>query len=203
MQKILQIILDNWEKCVLGLAIAIGILLCAVAAFFFQGELQEPPAAGKPLPPVRYFPWDDRPQSFLNPTIPAANDANPFAKALTSTLPKPQPAEPPKKVEPPPEPPKPAPPPEPPKPPKVMHKITVMYRGYYTDLAGNTLCMIAIEDTRQKGPQFLRVKRNESFLDFFTLANITENDITVQTRDGQLKSIPWTQSATFELNQAE
>ena len=65
------------------------------------------------------------------------------------------------------------------------------------------LGMISVEDSLKKEQKFLRLKKQEPFYDFFTLADITENDITIQTKDGQLKSIPWTQSATFELNQAQ
>ncbi|MBP5640353.1 MAG: hypothetical protein J6X55_12785 [Victivallales bacterium] len=237
MQKIIQIIIDNWEKCVLGLAIAIGILLCAAAAFFFQGELLEPPEPGKPLSSVRYFPWDEEPLSFLNPVIPDAKQANPFAKALANLLPKPQPPETPKTVEPPEppktvEPPKLVEPPEPPQnveqvqeppkpveqpeqpqpaeqvqeppkpepPPKVINTITITYRGYYIDLSGTTIGMLAIKDSRNDSTQYLRLKPQETFLDFFSLANITENDITIQTRDGQLKTIPWNQKGVFEID---
>ena len=221
MHRLLQNIISHWEHCLLCLALMTGFLLCAAAAFFFQGELEEETSESKLIAATRYFPWDERPRLYLKATVPSADKADPFAKSLVSTLEKPKPPEPPKKVEPPkpPEPPKkvePPKPPEPPKkvdppkpapkpepkkvePPKPPHLITINYRGYYTDLAGRTLAMLTITDSETKKTQNMRAAVKDVFLDIFTLADVNEDDITIQTKDGQLKTIRWAQSFNFEV----
>ena len=216
LQMLISRLMDCWEKVLFAIMLLLCIVFCTIGAMFYT-ELPESrmPEGHRPTA-TRLLPWDLLSEKFFTPPIPAHSNANPFAQKLVNHLtPKP---EPPKPEPPKPEPPKPEPPkPEPPKPvvqnietPKepqiaVAAKpdiiISVTYKGFYIDLAGDPIAFVSIENSMDNSQNRITGKKGTIIADKITLEEISENSASFKTENGETITIPWNATHKFSFKQ--
>ncbi|MBQ7651498.1 MAG: hypothetical protein IJS15_11100, partial [Victivallales bacterium] len=201
--KFISRLIDCWEKVFFVLSLLLCIVFCIIGAMFFT-ELPEArmPAGNRPTA-TRLLPWDLLSDKFFHPPIPPATNANPFVQRLVNHL-KPKPApQPPVTPQPAPEPPKPEPPKAavqesdtPPKAPiEVAAKpdiiISVTYKGFFIDLAGDPVAFISVANSQDNSHNRIICKKGTPVTDKITLEAISENSASFKTDDGETVTIPW------------
>ena len=204
-------LMDCWEKVLFILALILCIAFCVVGAMFFT-ELPESrmPAGDRPTA-TRLLPWDLLSDKFFHPPIPTSSNANPFAQKLVNHL-KPKPVtqtavtpQPPIQESPKPEPDKTPEPdtktPQTAPPPKPDIVISVTYRGFYVDLAGDHVAFISINNSQDNSQTRINCKKGTLLADKITLEEISENSASFKTDNGENVTIPWNATHNFSFKQ--
>ena len=203
---------DCWEKVLCIVIVLLCILFCILGGMFYAEVPEERILTGRRPAAVRLLPWDALPEEFLYPQIPLATEANPFAQSLVNHL------VPEKKTEAAPEQPKEepkkevpvvvtqtAPPPEPPKkeepPPKPDVVITLTYKGFYVDLAGDAVAFVSASSTEDNSNVNLTCKAGTLIFDRVSLESISEESATFKAVDGTKTVVPWNASGKITFKQ--
>ena len=189
MNKVFANLGDNWERTLFFL-----FLLALLAGFTGYHLLR--PASVEIIPPVKALPaipamvpWEDRPLTFMTPSL-EANIANPFLVVFNLPAPPAPPTPPPEVAEIPPETPQPPPPPP--------RTIEVFYTGIYHSLLGKTIAYLKCIDS-ETGESLANLTAGEEIAPGFQIAEITNEAVTISTPGGTDIQIPWHQSQTLSI----
>ncbi len=212
LSAIISKLMDYWERFLFVLMLLLCIAFCIIGAMFYTDVPEYRTPAGQRPTADALLPWDLLSEKFYHPAIPAPSNANPFAQKLVNHLkPEPKPAV--KIQPPPPEPPKEEPPavvvqdapppqaqqkPEPPKPDIV---ISVTYKGFYVDHAGDSFAFISIVNSIDKSQKQIRCKKGSIVADKITIDGISEENATLKTESGETVTIPWNTTHDFTFKQ--
>lgn len=212
LSTIISRLMDCWEKVLFVLMLLLCVVFCILGVMFFM-ELPEArtPAGQRPTADM-LLPWNLLSDKFYHPPIPAHSNANPFAQKLVNHLkPAPKPVvvpQPPKQ-----ETPKQetqavvaqvtTPPQEPPKqePAKPDIILSVTYKGFYVDIAGDSVAFISVANSQDNSQNRIHCKKGSLIADRISLDGISEESATFKTDTGETVTIPWNATHKFSFRQ--
>ena len=197
MLKIWTFLKLHWEKFLFFLDLCLFLLVVVWAVkCVAESPRQVSERKTMPLEP-RLFAWDVPPSEYFRPEMPANLSPNPFCAEFTLHHPAPQtPSEPPEPPEPevvetPPKP-EPEPEPEPPKPPEPPPPVlTLLYRGAYTNLQGETYVKLQYSDSREPQPRSLNCRLDEELPEGYKISSQAWDSLTILAPDGRTILVPW------------
>ena len=194
----------HWEKFVFFLDLCL-FLLVLVWAVKCLAESPRQVRGRKTLPLVpRLFAWDVSASEYFQPEMPVTLEPNPFhAEFKLHHTPPPAPPEPPKPPEPVVAEPAPEPPPEPETPPKKPEPppvLTLLYRGSYTNVKGDTFIKVVFGDSREQQERSLVCRIDEELPEGYKITAQNWDSLTVLAPDGRTIQVPW--NKTVQLSPA-
>jgi len=207
MLAIIEKIHGCWERVLCAIMAVLFIVCVLTSVLFLLKKPQVPEIKGRKPVSLRIFPWDSLSGNFFTPSVPGADKANPFHYVLVNHLkPAPKPIEPVKPVQKKPvveskvetqvRPPEKKEPPPPPRKPDLL--ISVTYKGFYVDVRGDIVALVAVAEGDGKKEETLMCKIGNVLCDRIRLDNVADESATFSS-NGTSVIIKWMQRHQFRF----